>query len=179
MPSGQVRTRRSAPTDRRTALLLSTTGISATVDGGAAGGPFKAAAGVTAPGVMRQRPTGLGGAERSIPRDLLWIHDEHLDRGADFPAMRGRRARRPQVLHAPSSSRPLLAIRPDAASTRAAAAPTAVALPVADSSGHGAERRRVADHVDARGLLLDAWSGSRGADVTAGCGSSEGTLGTG
>ena len=40
---------------------------------------------------MRQRPTGLGGANRSIPRDLLWIHDEHLHRGADFPAMRGGR----------------------------------------------------------------------------------------
>jgi hypothetical protein len=30
------------------------------------------------------------------------------------------------------------------------------------SSGHGAERRRVADHVDARGLLLDVYTGHGG-----------------
>jgi hypothetical protein len=69
------------------------------------------------------RPAGL----------LLCSGETHVVKRADFPRLRGRRARRPQVLHAPSSSRPLLAIRPDAASTRAAAAPTAVALLVADN----------------------------------------------
>jgi hypothetical protein len=29
-------------------------------------------------------------------------------------------------------------------------------------SGHGPERRRVADHVDARGLLLDVYTGHGG-----------------
>jgi hypothetical protein len=51
------------------------------------------------------------------------------------------------------------------------------ALPVPDSSGHGAERRRVADHVDARGLLLDAFTGHAGA-VTAFLCDSEATRST-
>ena len=29
----------------------------------------------------------LDGVKGSAPSDLLWIHDEHLDRGANFPAM--------------------------------------------------------------------------------------------
>jgi hypothetical protein len=45
-----------------------------------------------------------------------------------------------------------------------AAASSITRLPLPDSSGDGAERRRVADHVDARGLLLDASSGSAGVD---------------
>jgi hypothetical protein len=39
---------------------------------------------------------------------------------------------------------------------------SALRLLLSDSSGHGAERRRVADHVDARGLLLDACIGHAG-----------------
>ena len=44
--------------------------------------------------VMQQGRVGLAGPKRSVIRDLLCIHDEHLGRGADFPGLREIRVSR-------------------------------------------------------------------------------------
>lgn len=41
-------------------------------------------------GVMRQRRVAPYGQRRLVTRDLLWLRDERLGLGADFPALRGR-----------------------------------------------------------------------------------------
>jgi hypothetical protein len=80
--------------------------------------------------------------------------------------MRARFRRGPARAPRPNLTRPVLARHPDLASSKAAAAPPAVALSLADTTGHGAELGHGAAasiaRADRRPPPVHAWSSSGG-----------------